>query len=422
MTNSHLVRLGAILLALALIATPGIAQAKQVDSWWFDQLHLADAHKQTAGKGVTVAVIDQALDPSVPDLKGANIQFGQGCDSDKKTQPAGPGELFGHGTGMTTIIAGQGTGNAADGAGVTGVAPDATIRFYSDDTEPSTKKFDCSEFGLAKQFTRAVDDGADIISYSVGGTPEVEDAVQRAIAQGVVVVAASGEGGTFVSPAYVPGVVAVLAVDDKADPWRKNPRLSSSSPDAYEGGYPVISAPGVAVPVGASREGRWVSGFARTGTSDATALVAGLLALVKSKYPDATGNQLIQQLIHYPGGDSGYAWDSNYGFGIGSATNMLPHDPTKWPDVNPLLKGPYKAVEDFPMAIRGKKYPTATPQASDESKTETTATDTNSDDSVPVWAWGLVALLLLATAVGLAVVLTRRRRREDDNETGLKGR
>ena len=42
----------------------------------------------------------------------------------------------------------------------------------------------------------------------------------------------------------------------------------------------------------------WVSGSDRTGTSDAAPIVAGALALVKSKYPDATGNQLIQQLIH----------------------------------------------------------------------------------------------------------------------------
>ena len=119
----------------------------------------------------------------------------------------------------------------------------------------------------------------------------------------------------------------------------------------------MISAPGVEVEApGVSDSGSSSNGV-RSGTSDATAIVSGLLALVKEKYPDATANQLIQHLIHNPGGDVGYAWDQDYGFGIASVTNMLKSDPQEWPDENPLVDGPERALADFPMSVRGKAEP-----------------------------------------------------------------
>ncbi len=415
-------RLTAVLIGFALIVAPAAAHAKALDSWWYEAMRLGDAHKQTTGKGVTVAVIDDALDPAVPDLRGADIEFGQACDSDKKAKPAIGNPQANHGTAMTTLIAGQGTGNAAGRAGVKGIAPDATIRFYTADSKPTTEALDCSEEGLAAQFDRAVADGVDIISYSITNTPEVEEAVKRAIAKNIVVVAGAGAPKRYItSPADVAGVVSVFAVDKNAKPWKHNPHMRQIFKKEVKFGYPVISAPGVDVLAGAmDTEGNWYSGVTRTGTSDATAITSGLLALVKSKYPAATGNQLIQHLIHYPGGDGGYSWDQQYGFGIGSATNMLPHDPTQWSDVNPLLNGPYKAVEDFPMDIRDKRTPTATPQPSNDTKTSTGASD--SDDGAPLWACGLIALFLLAAAAGLAVLLIRRRPRQDDDGTGPKSR
>ena len=116
---------------------------------------------------------------------------------------------------------------------------------------------------------------------------------------------------------------------------------------------PMITAPGVDVTGIRWVPGRgWQSGQSRTGTSDAAPIVAGALALVKAKYPDATGNQLIQQLIHNTASGTVRLGPHLRLRAALDVEAMLANDPTGWPDVNPLLKGPRRALEDYPMSSR----------------------------------------------------------------------
>ncbi|MGH3439356.1 MAG: S8 family serine peptidase, partial [Sciscionella sp.] len=177
----------------------------------------------------------------------------------------------------------------------------------------------------------------------------------------------------------------------------------------------------------------WRSTAWSTGTSPATAIVAGCLALVKQKYPDATGNQLVQDLIHYTGGSHPFGWDPHYGFGIASVTEMLEHDPTRWPDVNPLLHGPKAAVKDFPSSYG--KATAADGSASGKASASPTAAAAgktgrsgkagsvgsgagSSGGGVPPWVWVIVAVVVLGGAGGTGVTLRKRGRAEPGAGTG----
>jgi hypothetical protein len=140
------------------------------------------------------------------------------------------------------------------------------------------------------------------------------------------------------------------------------------------------------------------------------------LALAKSKYPDATGNQLVQALIHNPSGGT-FAWDRVYGFGIVSVSRLLAQDPTGWPDEYPLPKGPRRAEKDYPTSKYGTtSSPTASPSSepsateapapSDSGRPDSAATESESR-GVPVWLWSAAALLVLG---GIVVALTQRQR------------
>ena len=400
--------------------------------WWFEKMQVAKAHTQATGAGVTVAVIDGSIDPSATELKGVDLTRRTDCKGDRV--PARSGSIDDHGTLMSALIAGTGRGNGPGGAGVRGIAPDAKLLFYSIETsvEPGAKLFyECDGFTSPGMVEDAVKRGADVISISLGGLggPSFEKALEDARDQGVAVVAASGDaqanGLGVDDPAGIPGVVAVNAVDRSAQPWRYNPAVAGDPPvEKIKHRFPVISAPGVDLKSLRWRDGGWHSDVGTTGTSPATALVAGALAVVKEKYPDATGNQLIQNLIHYTGGTRPYSYDKSYGFGIVSLEKMLEHDPTGWPDENPLLKGPSAALADYPMSAyqAPAASASATPSAGEQSAPEPSdpeqadpeqsdAAQTDRDSAgLPGWSWVVVGVGVLAAGAAAVLVSFRRRR------------
>ena len=424
---------GLLLLGLApagpAAAAPAPAPASAVQradgglrTWWYDAMKLPAAHRQTTGAGVRIAVIDEAIDPTAPELRGAHVTLAQDCNGDRVKKATGA--KADHGTAVTTLI--SGTGRGADGApGIRGIAPGADVRFYATDSEPSDAKVDCTtDIFTARLMEMAIADHPDIITTSLGlgYSYPMRDALQKALDQNIVVIGATGDR---TRPSYVhlpmefpaarQGVVAVNAAARTGRAWVNNP-----PPDlhTFVKAYPTITAPGVDVTGVGYVPGRgWVSGVDRTGTSDAAPLVAGALALVKSKYPDATGNQLIQNLVHWPSNKKNY-WDRYYGFGLISVTNMLAHDPTKWPDVNPLLHGPKRALKDFPPSVYGARpaASSSTSAAADPSDAPSTgpgdadttpAAASTEGDGLPVWVWPLLAVVV-AGAVGGGIALNAR--------------
>jgi type VII secretion-associated serine protease mycosin len=259
---------------------PGVRSAEQAQ---LRAVGVAAAWSVTRGSGVTVGVLDSGVDATVPDLTGSVTV---GPDYTAGADPPGYKPPHLHGTYIASLIAGHGSG-PGDADGVIGFAPAATvlaIRVILDDQEPGFAAYhndtnDNDSVGNGIRY--AVRHGAGVINMSLGGdtpTRDLQAAIADAIAHGVVVVAAAGNDATSGSgftpysyPASFPGVISVAAVG--AD----GRRAFFSDRNASV----VLSAPGVNV-VGAGPGGSYLEG---SGTSPASAIVAGVAALIRSRYP-----------------------------------------------------------------------------------------------------------------------------------------
>jgi subtilisin family serine protease len=385
--------------ALALALAPTAAGAADTDgfgkdAWWYKAMRIDQAHQTATGKGVTVAVIDGPIDPTVPELRGQDVTPVRNfCGG----SPKATGTIASHGTTAVVNIVGNGTGTAPGGVGVAGIAPGARVLAYAVDDDPAAG-LQCRTTSVGTALSDAIDaavaDGSRIISMSIGtdrSAPVERTAIERAQAVGVVVVAAIGNAPAATTtdyPAAYPGVVAVAAVDQHAKPWSGNP---IGNREAI-----TIAAPGVKMTTGAFIKTRWSSTVAATGTSEATPLVAGSLAVVASKYSKATGNQLIANMIHNPGGTQSFGRTPDLGYGIISLPNMLASDPTQWPDTNPLVE----AGVDSAMS-------TAVPAGGTATAPTARAGDDGGD--FPVWIPIAAVVAIAAIAGGVLARRTRLR-------------
>ena len=142
------------------------------------------------GNGIVVAVIDTGIDKNHPDLYGKVIAEKNFVEDEPTTD-----DLNGHGTHCAGIIAGTGE---ASGGMYRGVAPGATLM--------NVRVLDSEGGGCLSDVLAgiewAVDNGADVISISLGGShsgdvyakPECM-AVDAAMDAGVVVCVAAGNSG-----------------------------------------------------------------------------------------------------------------------------------------------------------------------------------------------------------------------------------
>jgi serine protease len=208
-------------------------EAKQ---WHLKRVGAERAWEYSCGQGVTVAVIDTGIAcfdkgpfSRGTDLAGTRCEGGWNFVDDS----ASAADDHGHGTHVAGTIA-QTTNNGVGAAGLAFCATLMPIKVLSRQGFGSTAN-------VAEGIRFAADNGAQVINLSLGGPIKsriLEDAVNHAIAKGVVIVAAAGNSGRSVGwPAAYPGVIAVSATDDKDQiAW-----FSSRGPEV------VLGAPGVAV-------------------------------------------------------------------------------------------------------------------------------------------------------------------------------
>lgn len=264
--------------------------------WYLNALRVPKAWRWGKGEGVTVAVLDTGVDGRHRDLIG---QVTNGPDYTGRTRRPGGRYWGGHGTAMAGIIAGHGNGPAAS-AGIMGIAPQAKIlsirvTWENDDPLRRSGALDGrNRDAVARGIRYAVDQGADIINMSLGGgrsyyngSSSEEAAIKYALSKGVVLIASAGNDGTGANrknfPAAYPGVIAVGAVDRRLQTW----------PETNRNSYVSVCAPGVDI-ISTAPGNRYVLG---TGTSPSSAIVAGVAALIRSRYPQLTPEQVRQALI-----------------------------------------------------------------------------------------------------------------------------
>jgi hypothetical protein len=313
------------------VAAAPVASADSVQDgqmWALDMMHVPTAWATgNEGQGVTVAVLDSGVAPNVSDLSGSVVT---GPDlTGVSTSPANS-DWGQHGTWMASVIAGHGHG-PGDDDGIKGVAPRAkilSVRVIPDRNDPGYSTYEKEaearvQDSLAQGIRYAVNHGADVISMSIGysaPSASVRSALQYAYGHGVAVVASSGNSGDTSSaskngyaplkfPADYPGVIGVAAVSSSGS-------VAGFSSDNLS---VEVAAPGVNI----SAQGRDGQYWLVTGTSPACALVAGVAALIKAKYPGLAPDLLAKALTSTTDIRPHGGYDQKVGFGTVDAAAAL---------------------------------------------------------------------------------------------------
>jgi serine protease AprX len=182
------------------------------------------------GKGVDVATIDTGIVP-VDGLTSGNVINGADLSFDSQFPEVAHLDAVGHGTHMASLIAGRDRvatpeEYAGGAAGYHGIAPDA--RVVSVKVAASDGSTDVSQVIAAIDWVVSHRDDGDVrirvlsLSFGTDSTqsPDVDPlayAVESAWRNGIVVVAAAGNGGAatprLLNPAQSPNVIAVGAAD-----------------------------------------------------------------------------------------------------------------------------------------------------------------------------------------------------------------
>jgi type VII secretion-associated serine protease mycosin len=377
-------------------ATQAHAESTRSQQWYLDAMHAEDMWRTSTGKGITVAVIDTGVDPNNPDLKGRVLG---GLDLAPSSRSGDEHTDYdGHGTGMAGLIAG--TGAYGGGNGAFGLAPGAKILPIRLPAKGDENGFAGPSY-LGKAIRYAADSGAQVINISAGTTitaPQLTAAVKYALDHGSLVFAAvgnSGDNGNPVEyPAATPGVVGVAAVG-------KNLRRTSWS---QYGPQVDISAPGEDMVHACGGKTGLCKG---SGTSDATALASASAALIWSKHPTWTNNQVLRVMLNTIGGPTdGAKRNDSIGYGIVRPRVALQ---------NPGNPGPAHAypLPDFPATASTSPSPGAAaskePAApAKDGKAAAEASSKGNDRSILWIALGVGAVIL--GGVVTAAVMGKRRR------------
>ncbi|HLK77540.1 MAG TPA: S8 family serine peptidase [Streptosporangiaceae bacterium] len=268
--------------------------------WWLAGLHVPQAWRETQGSGVTVAVLGTGVAASYPGLSGSVLT---GPDYTGSGRAPGSSYWGVEGTAVAGIIASH-----QRQPGLVGVAPAVkilSVRVTLEFNDPLV-----SDQALSRRLPQAIangirwaaDHGARVIDLpldpgtlgltskgdpaAAGGSTAERAAVGYALSKGVVLVAPAGDDGQGPGlmnyPAAYPGVIAVGAIG-------RTGQLASFS---SRRSYPALTAPGVSLLTATPPAGYGTI----SSTSTASGIVAGVAALVLSRFPHLTVAQVTQAL------------------------------------------------------------------------------------------------------------------------------
>jgi serine protease AprX len=254
----------------------------------------------TSGAGVDLCIVDTGIDLQHPDLAHVELEGWIDFINDRSD----PYDDQGHGTAMAGILVAKNM--------LRGIAPNVNLHIAKAIEKTGTG----TDTDIAAAVDWCADSGVDIISLSLGGgqgidfifieTDELEAAVNRAIDQGIFVVAAAGndggsdDDGDVASPGSEDDVICVGAIDTDGSIWSNssvgsngasfiNPfrPLGRQDPDMK----PELVAPGEKLPIlNAQIDGTDVLYAWGSGTSGATVWVSGAIAHLLEHRPDLAHN------------------------------------------------------------------------------------------------------------------------------------
>jgi serine protease len=339
--------------------------------WGLPAIQMPQAWDQSTGPGVIVAIVDTGVDFRAPDLAGTNRLDGY----DFVNNDAEPVDDHGHGTHVAGTVA-QTTNN---NLGVAGVAFGATVLPVKTLASNGNGTYDA----IIKGIVYAVDQGAKVINMSLAGregTRALRDAVEYAHSRGVVVIAAAGNSnGPVAYPAAYDGFVIAVGAT-RIDNARAG--YSNFGPEID------IMAPGGDIEIDQNNDGygdgiiqqtisSTGSGYSYRffeGTSMASPHVAGAAALILSRKPSASPDEITNLLTQTA---LNIGPTNEFGAGLlqtSSALSALGLAPTPATDTPTPLPVP---ATDTPTPIPAAATDTPTAEAVDEHEAEIpTATPT----------------------------------------------
>jgi subtilisin family serine protease len=223
---------------------------------------------------VLVAILDTGVDRDHEDLVGRVV------DEVNLSESPVVDDLHGHGSHVAGIIA----ADADNGIGIDGVAPNVLIM----NVKVTDDRGRCDAAAIADGILRAVDSGATIVNISLRldePSQELEEAVAYAWSHGALIVAAAGNNGGSMPqyPAYYNDSIAVTAIRDDG----------SRAPLANYGEWVDVAAPGYQIYSTLPGD---EYGY-KTGTSQATAHVTGLAALLYGMAVDSDGDGRVNDEV-----------------------------------------------------------------------------------------------------------------------------
>lgn len=286
------------------------------------------------GDGAVVAVIDSGISRGGHDL--ACAPFAGEYDAVAGVEGEGvAADVHGHGTFIGGIVA-QCTDNGAGAAGLAHGARLLAIRACTEDAE-------CAASDVARAIDWAATHGADVITLSLGFacggldwpdcSTEIEnDAIARAAAAGAVIVAIAGNAAEdhVGFPANHPEVIGVGGVDARllrASYSSYGAALSLAAPsgntgvdsdlDGHPDGILQETLGRICIPALPYAYCRW------QGTSFAGPHVAAAAALLRSRHPEATRDQVRRALEESALDRGAPGFDPIYGHGVVQAAAAL---------------------------------------------------------------------------------------------------
>ncbi len=243
-------------------------------------MHLEELHTHATGKNITIALIDTGVDLDHPDLQG---QVSDNHNYASKVSPEFINDLHG------TAVAGVMVAHANNGAGIVGIAPDAKLLALKSCWPINNGKLEaiCNSFTIALAINKAIKSKADILNLSLSGNndPLLDQLINKAMSEGMIVVAATDESNQ--SENFPASMTKVLGV-----------RCNSSGLDKNNNDQ-IISAPGNEI----------LTTFPKasydfvSGSSLSAAHISGIVALLLERNPTLNAEQIVKLLKTHKSSD-----------------------------------------------------------------------------------------------------------------------
>lgn len=286
--------------------------------WAIDSIRAKDAWDLAKASGsVTVAVIDAGCMVNHEDL-AANIDDWYNAAKGTKNVTPDAGSDYTHGTHVAGIISAV----SNNGVGISGVSYNAKvlpIRVTNSNGEATTSSLlRAYDYAIARRNTQNV--RVINLSMCMSGTLSVDEGllakIDEAFDSGIVSVVASGNGSSGSEPfdSYPGDYRTAVSVINLQKSGSGVSRSSTSNYNVAGTFCKNISAPGTDIYSTVTSSGKGSYGHS-SGTSMATPVVSGVLALEFAANPSLSAKDAVE-ILYATASDIGTSgWDESYGFG-----------------------------------------------------------------------------------------------------------